>query len=124
MLSARFNGDTYPDKFRVIYDRLRDRGAEGSPARFVCSLAMADGDRIMFEARGVIEGRVADRPRGDAGFGYDPIFFYPPYAQTLGQVSASEKAAVSHRGQAFRALRTYLEGVLLTPLDAPHEGSV
>lgn len=110
--SARFNGETYPEKFAVIYERLRARQAERSTARFVCALAVADGDQITFETRGVVEGRIADAPAGEAGFGYDPIFFYEPYARTLGQVTASEKAAVSHRGQAFRALRAHLEDEL------------
>ena len=110
--SARFNGESYPEKFAAIYDRLRARGSTGSTARFVCALAVADGSRVTFEARGVIEGRIADRPSGEAGFGYDPIFFYPPYARTLAEVPAKEKAAVSHRGQAFRALRTHLQAAL------------
>lgn len=109
ILSARFNGDTYPDKFAVIYERLRARQALHSPARFVCALAVAHGDQITFEARGTVEGRIADAPAGEDGFGYDPIFFYPPYGKTLGQVTAREKAAVSHRGHAFRALRAYLD---------------
>ena len=112
VLSARFNGETYPEKFSVIYERLRARQAEGSTARFVCALAVADGDQIMFETRGVIEGTIAEKPSGEAGFGYDPIFYYPPFGQTLAEVTATEKAAVSHRGHAFRALRTYLEAVL------------
>ena len=110
--SARFNGESYAEKFATIYERLRARGASGSTARFVCALAVADGPRITFEATGVVEGQIASEPAGETGFGYDPIFFYPPYERTLAQVSVEEKAAVSHRGQAFRALRTHLEAVL------------
>ena len=106
--SARFGGPTYPEKFDLIYERLRARAALGSPARFVCAVAVVEGGRVVFEARGTIEGRIADRPAGNAGFGYDPIFFYPPYGCTLAEVSAERKAAVSHRGQAFRELRAYL----------------
>ena len=106
--SARFNGATYREKFDVIYSRLRDRGAIASPARFVCAVAAADRGRIVFEATGTIEGRIAETPAGDAGFGYDPIFFYPPYSCTLAEVSADRKAAVSHRGRAFRKLRDFL----------------
>jgi XTP/dITP diphosphohydrolase len=110
--SARFGGpeaEAYSDKFALIHDGLRARGADTSPARFVCALALATGGGILFEARGVVEGQVAREPRGDGGFGYDPIFYYPPYGRTLAEVSAGEKAAVSHRGQAFRALRRFLE---------------
>ena len=106
--SARFNGETYPEKFQVIYERLRARGAATSAAQFVCAVAIADRNRVVFEATGTIEGHVADSPRGAAGFGYDPIFFYPPYGCTLAEVSADKKAAVSHRGQAFRAARAFL----------------
>ncbi len=106
--SARFNGATYAEKFEAIYTRLRERRALASPARFVCALAAAEQDRIVFEATGTIEGRIADKPAGRAGFGYDPIFFYPPYGCTLAEVSAERKAAVSHRGEAFRKLREYI----------------
>ena len=107
VLSARFNGGSYPEKFAAINDLLRGRGLTGSTARFVCALALADGARVVFEATGRVEGRLAAEPRGTAGFGYDPIFLYPPYGRTLAEVSAEEKAAVSHRGQAFRQLRTH-----------------
>lgn len=106
--SARFGGPTYPEKFDLIYERLRARAALGSPARFVCAVAAVEDGRVVFEAEGTIEGRVADRPAGDAGFGYDPIFFYPPYGCTLAEVPAERKAAVSHRGRAFRKLRNFL----------------
>lgn len=107
--SARFNGATYPEKFRVIYEQLAARGAASSPARFVCALAVARGADIIFEARGIVEGVISPAPRGDAGFGYDPIFYYPPYGRTLAEVSRAEKVAVSHRGHAFRQLRNFLK---------------
>ena len=110
--SARYGGDaapTYPQKFALIYDRLRRRNALGCPARFVCALAVASGPRIIYEARGTIEGRVADAPRGAGGFGYDPIFYFPERDLTLAELSEEEKAVVSHRGQAFRQLREDLE---------------
>jgi len=109
--SARFGGmvGAYPRKFEIIYQRLRERQLLASPARFVCSLAVAHDRHILFEARGVIEGRIADAPHGTGGFGYDPIFYYPPFGCTLAEVSEEEKARVSHRGHAFRQLRTFLE---------------
>jgi XTP/dITP diphosphohydrolase len=110
--SARYGGVnlTYPQKFAVIYDALRARRATESPARFVCAVALAKDGRVMFETRGTVEGRVAPEPKGAGGFGYDPIFFYPPYGRTLGEATADQKSAVSHRGEAFRALRRFLEG--------------
>ena len=106
--SARFNGDSYPEKCKAIYTRLRERGVRTSRARFVCALAVDDGVSVRFEATGTIEGHIARRPGGTGGFGYDPIFHYPPFGCTLAEVSAEQKAQVSHRGQAFRALRAYL----------------
>ena len=108
--SARFPGETYPDKFARLYAMLDARGAaRASPARFVCRVALAQGDTVIFEAEGTIEGTVAPEPRSAGGFGYDPIFVYPPWNRTLAEVPASDKAEVSHRGRAFRALRRFLE---------------
>jgi XTP/dITP diphosphohydrolase len=108
--SARFGGAelTYPEKFALIDAALRAKGDRESPARFVCVLALVRGGRVLFEARGTVEGRISPEPRGQGGFGYDPIFFYPPYGQTLAE-AGDAKAAVSHRGEAFRALRIFLE---------------
>ncbi len=110
--SARYGGAdaTYPEKFALLYGRLRALDALQSPARFVCALAVARGAHILFEARGTIEGRVADEPRGEHGFGYDPMFFYPPLGRTLGELPDADKARVSHRGQAFRQLGVFLQG--------------
>ncbi|HMB78862.1 MAG TPA: non-canonical purine NTP pyrophosphatase [Vicinamibacterales bacterium] len=108
--SARFGGVDlpYPDKFARIAAALAAKGAPESPARFVCALALVRGGRLLFETRGTVEGRISPEPNGSGGFGYDPIFFYPPYAQTLAE-AGDAKAAVSHRGEAFRALRAFLE---------------
>ena len=108
--SARYGGvnATYPEKFALIYDALRRAGTPDGPARFICALALVSGDRVLFETRGTVEGRIAPEPKGTGGFGYDPIFFYPPYGQTLAE-AGERKAAVSHRGAAFRALRHFLE---------------
>jgi XTP/dITP diphosphohydrolase len=110
--SARFGGSeapTYPEKFALIYRMLAERSAPESTARFVCALAVARAGEVLFEARGTVEGRITSPPRGAGGFGYDPIFFYPPFDCTLAELPAERKSSVSHRGQAFRALREYLE---------------
>jgi XTP/dITP diphosphohydrolase len=109
--SARYGGvnASYPEKFAIIFERLNAAGGGNRSARFVCALALARGADILFEARGTVEGEIAAAPSGANGFGYDPIFYYPPYSSTLGEASAAQKHAVSHRAQAFRALRTFLE---------------
>jgi XTP/dITP diphosphohydrolase len=132
--SARFGGaeTSYPQKFAMLYDALRAAGrdAAGSDtgsdtvsdpaggrdggdnaARFVCAVALARGERVVFEARGTVEGRIAPEPKGEGGFGYDPIFFYPPYDRTLAEVPQAQKSVVSHRGAAFRKLREFLRNV-------------
>lgn len=108
--SARFGGEdsTYPEKFQLIYQALDAKGVGTSTARFVCALALVHGGAVRFEARGTIEGTIAREARGSGGFGYDPIFFYPPFGCTLAEIS-TRKGEVSHRGEAFRALRAWLE---------------
>jgi XTP/dITP diphosphohydrolase len=109
--SARFGGVDlgYPQKFALIGERLRASGRTDRTARFVCALALVRDSTVLFEARGAVEGRIVLPPRGNGGFGYDPIFFYAPLRRTLAEVTQAEKAAISHRGQAFRALRAFLE---------------
>ena len=107
--SARWEGRDYAVKFRKIYQLLDAKGARGSAARFVCRLALAEEGRIVFESEGIVEGRIADTPRGTLGFGYDPIFFYPPLGRTTAELERDLKATVSHRGKAFDQLREYLE---------------
>jgi XTP/dITP diphosphohydrolase len=106
--SARWHGVDYPMKFRKIQELFRERGVTGSAARFVCHIAVARGNSIVFEAEGTIKGEIVAEPRGTNGFGYDPIFFYPPFGRTLAELDHAEKSTVSHRGKAFAALRTYL----------------
>src|SRR5215203_4595363 len=106
--SARWHGYDYAMKFRKIYELLAAKGLDTSAARFVAALAFADSDGVLFESRGVVEGAIAPQPKGTEGFGYDPIFFYPPLGCTLAEVDGDAKARVSHRGAAFRAFREYL----------------
>ena len=113
--SARWFGTDYAVKFRKIYELLDERGLETSTARFVCSVALAEGTRITYRAEGTVEGLIAREPRGTNGFGYDPIFFYPPFGCTLGELDLARKAKISHRGQAFSALRHYLHHRLSIP---------
>lgn len=80
-------------------------------ARFVCVCVLVAPGAEPIMARGEVEGLISDAPRGSNGFGYDPIFLYPPHnGKTFGEVTSAMKAAVSHRGRAVRALRTLLSG--------------
>jgi XTP/dITP diphosphohydrolase len=87
---------------RLLLEKLR--GVENRSARFVCAIALAEGGEIRGVWRGAVEGRIIDGPKGDGGFGYDPLFYCPQVGSTFGEVSKDAKFAVSHRGQALRAM--------------------
>jgi XTP/dITP diphosphohydrolase len=117
--SARFAGAK--DKDRKIIDRkniekllklLKDIPKEKRTARFVCCLCLASPQRVLIETDGTLEGIIIDEPVGENGFGYDPIFFVPKLNKTVAQLTAEEKNAISHRGQAIRILKPQLEGLL------------
>lgn len=81
-------------------------------ARFRCVLVLADGDRVLAQAEGSVEGLIIDDPRGNNGFGYDPHFFLPTLGRTMAELPAEEKNRLSHRGQALRRLHEQLPGLL------------
>jgi XTP/dITP diphosphohydrolase len=89
----------------------RDRDLPGAErtARFECALALASGGELIEVFSGRVEGRLLEAPRGEGGFGYDPVFFYEETGRTFAEMSREEKAAVSHRGRALEALRRYLK---------------
>ena len=81
-------------------------------ARFVCRVALADGERTLLEAGGEVAGMIARSPLGENGFGYDPLFFIPLLARTAAELSAEEKNRISHRGQAVRSFAEKLPALL------------
>jgi XTP/dITP diphosphohydrolase len=93
-----------------LLEELADVPAARRGARFrtVCLLRYPDGRTLVGE--GVLEGRIAERPRGAEGFGYDPVFEVPELGRTLAELDASRKNALSHRGRAARTLRRLLDG--------------
>lgn len=107
--SARWHGTDYSQKFDKIRALLTEQGLTTSPARFVCCVALAKDGKVLHETRGTVEGRIAETVAGTNGFGYDPIFFYPPLSLTLAQLDRDQKSTVSHRGKAFQALKQFLE---------------
>jgi XTP/dITP diphosphohydrolase len=109
--SARYlaTDRSYPERFAEIYRVLAERSDRPRTARFVCAVAVVRGDRVVFETTGRVEGEISRTPSGTGGFGYDPIFYYPPYGRTLAEVSEAQKLAVAHRGQAFRAVAEWLK---------------
>jgi len=107
--SARFAGPGAPDEAnnRLLLDRMRD--LPDRTARFVCVVALAENGRLVRTFRGEVEGSLTDAPRGANGFGYDPLFFYPPFGCTFGEVPLERKMTVSHRAKALRAMLEHLQ---------------
>lgn len=108
--SARYAGEAASDaeKCAFILKEMQGVHEQLRTARFVCVLALAwpcDKTKLF---RGVCEGRITTEPRGNAGFGYDPVFYYPEAGCTFAEMDRTTKNMVSHRGQAFRELATYL----------------
>jgi XTP/dITP diphosphohydrolase len=109
VISARFSGPAATDRSNntLLVEKLR--GEASRAARFVCVIALAEAGRLAGTFRGEVEGRILDEPRGDSGFGYDPLFYYQPYGCTFGELDGERKFAVSHRGRALRAMLDYFE---------------
>jgi XTP/dITP diphosphohydrolase len=115
--SARFSGDKLKGDERTLIDHrniakvlelLKDTPEEKRTARFVCSLCLASAEKVLIETEGTLEGLITDREIGKNGFGYDPVFFVPHLNKTVGQLTAEEKNAISHRGNAIRKLMPML----------------
>ena len=108
VVSARFAGPDATDKDnnRLLLERMT--GTEHRTAHFVCVVALAEHEKLIGTFRGTVEGRLLEEPRGENGFGYDPLFFHPPFGCTLAEVSAERKMSVSHRGRALEAMLGFL----------------
>ena len=98
----RANTDDEANNARVLRE-LSGVPPEKRTARFVCVIAAARDGRTLGTFRGVAEGVILDAPRGQNGFGYDPLFYFPRIGKTFAELSAVEKAKYSHRGAAFRS---------------------
>ena len=110
--SARFGGHGLDDSARCarLLEALRGVPEARRTARFRCVIALADRDGRERVVEGVVEGRIAMTPAGGRGFGYDPLFYYPPLGRTFAELTAEEKASVSHRGRALATARHLLSG--------------
>jgi len=117
LYSSRFGGEgaTDDDRNRTLLERLSGLPPERRGARFTSAVAAVRDGRVLFQAEETVEGRIAEEPRGRNGFGYDPIFFYPPFGKTFGEVSGPAKDRVSHRGKSFARLREFLRSLRDAP---------
>jgi len=103
--SARYAGNDAANNARVLREL---EGATNRAARFVSVVALAEQGQLLKTFRGEVEGEILRAPRGDGGFGYDPLFWYPPFGCSLAEVDAQRKHAVSHRGKALEAMLAWL----------------
>ena len=110
--SARYGGEGLDDKGRYTLLLQSMRGETTRSAHFTCSIACAFPNGDTLTAEGQCPGTIAFAPMGEGGFGYDPVFFVPELRKTFGQLTAEEKAAISHRGKALQAFTKTLEAYL------------
>jgi XTP/dITP diphosphohydrolase len=114
--SARYGGPGLSDRDRLLrlLDELRAHPPTTWTARFRCVVALAFPDGPVYTVEDALEGVITDRPRGEHGFGYDPIFYLPDQQATLAEVEPTVKNRISHRGKASRAAKELLRTLLAT----------
>lgn len=107
--SARFAGAGASDEAnnRLVVERMRAKSDR--TARFVCVIALARSGKLIRTFPGVVAGQLLESPAGGNGFGYDPLFFYPPFGCSFGEAPLERKLQVSHRSQALHAMLAYLQ---------------
>lgn len=112
--SARFLGPdaTYKERFDEILRRLQGLPREKRRARFVCVIAIAEPNGAVHLAMGDVQGLIAEAPRGEGGFGYDPIFWLPQHSATMAELPEHQKNIVSHRARAVAPARQILKELL------------
>jgi XTP/dITP diphosphohydrolase len=115
IFSARYAQDrtsphppTDTDNWRKLLDEMQDVPWEARGARFICEIALALPDGRLWRAHGECQGLIALAPSGDAGFGYDPVFWVPDYGATMAQLGAGVKNRISHRARALAAFKELL----------------
>jgi XTP/dITP diphosphohydrolase len=108
--SARYAGPNATDADRVckLLGEMRGKSGEDRRAHFVCVLTLARQGHALAVFSDFVEGVIAEEPRGDGGFGYDPVFYFPQLGRTYAEISREEKNEYSHRGRAFRKLMKFL----------------
>jgi XTP/dITP diphosphohydrolase len=110
LYSSRFGGEGATDdaRNRLLLEKLKEVPRDKRTARFTSAVAVARGGQVLFTAQETVDGLIDDAPKGQNGFGYDPLFFYPPFGRTFGESDPRDKDRVSHRGKAFARLRAFL----------------
>lgn len=109
--SARYAGPkaTNAERIAKLLGALRGEAAADRAAYFICAIALAERGRAIAIMTARVDGGILESPRGDGGFGYDPVFYFPPLKKTFAELSSEEKNQFSHRGKAFRKLLSSLK---------------
>jgi XTP/dITP diphosphohydrolase len=102
--SARYSGPDATDEDNINLLLANLGSATVRTARFVCVVALARNGALITTTRGHVDGEILRMPRGANGFGYDPVFYYPPLQRSFAELTADEKRAVSHRGRAMHGI--------------------
>ena len=110
VLSARYAGPgaSSAERNAKLLGELRGKSGRERAAYFVCAIALAERGRAKAIVTARVDGKILEAPRGDRGFGYDPVFYVPALRKGFAEISAEEKNEHSHRGRAFRKLLAYL----------------
>lgn len=110
IFSARFSGPQATDKKNIekVLKLMKDIPFSKRKARFISSMAVSRKGKVIKEINESVQGFITFEKRGNQGFGYDPVFYYPPLEKTFAQLSAGEKNKVSHRGRALKKLKEFL----------------
>jgi XTP/dITP diphosphohydrolase len=113
VFSARYAGENATDADRWAYLLSEMRGKADRRAYFECviSIAVPTGQALTYEAR--CDGLIIEAPAGEGGFGYDPVFYYPPLRKTFAELTREDKARVSHRGKALAEVRSEMDKILV-----------
>lgn len=122
--SARFAGEnaTDEDRNKKVLHLLRDVPGPERKARFRCSIAIVSPDGYIELVTGVCEGEIATEPRGNTGFGYDPIFIVPEYGKTFAQLGPEKKNQISHRAIALKKAKELLRAYQMNKLTVMAKG--
>jgi len=111
IISARFSGAGATDEKNIlkVLDLLKDVPPKSRQAKFVSCMVLSLQERVLAQIQEEVQGFISAEKKGDCGFGYDPIFYYPSLQKTFAEISPEEKNRISHRGRALKRLKAYLE---------------
>ena len=112
--SARYAGihASSTERIAKLLRELQGKTSEERAAHFVCAIALARAGRAIAVVTDRVDGEILKAVQGDGGFGYDPVFYFPPWKKTFAEMTAMEKNQHSHRGKAFRRLLSSLSAML------------